>query len=1123
MSEVMPMGVASAPEDLSQSYLVEASAGTGKTTALVLRIVEVIAAGAATIDKIVAVTFTHQAAGNMKLRVRSELERRRARELNASARSRLAEAAQKLDKAFIGTIHSFCAQLLRQRPIEAGVDPRFRELSETEALQVFGRVFRSWIERELGSSSTALRRALARLAWRDESGQGEPLDSLRHAAWCLATWRDHNEPWSSRLFDRDRHLRELLDEAEKIVSLRAQCVNVYDPLFCRLQPLADFVDRVRRAAQVSALDMNAVESDILRLRFEMRWLKPGYGRFAEGVTREAVLGGWEALNAHIETFRLHANADLVASLRNELWQVVALYEEAKSRAGLLDFLDLLLFARRLIHDDPNARRELQERYSHIFVDEFQDTDPLQADILLLLAARDPSAQDWRRATSTPGKLYLVGDPKQSIFRFRRADSGVYQDICNHLDQIGLRRDYLTTSSRSTEAIQAFVNAAFENMPDYLPLTGGVPENPAQPSVIALPMPKPYGSRNLSKAAIEECSPHAVAAFIHWLLDNGQRKWKKRDRATGNWVPIEARDICILFRRFSNRGVDITQDYVRALEARGIKHVLIGSKSFHQREEIGTLRTALRAIEWPGDELCVFAVLKGTLFSIFDDTLLRFRNIYGRFSPFAALPDDLDPEFHPIRDAFDLIKELHRTRNSVPLADTLSRLIESTRAHAAFAFRAGGERVLANVYRLADLARSFEINGSATSFRAFVEFLETEYQSSGTSEAPVLEEQADGVQIRTVHRAKGLEFPVVILADLTANLIGGEGADRHIEGRLCAQKLLGWSPWELIDHADAEREGEREEGVRLAYVAATRARDLLVVSAIGAKQYEGDDSWLSPLYDALYPPEERWHSSGAGCGCPKFGDFTVLNTPADQKNAACIRPGVHSPKAGSHEVVWFDPKLLELEVPKREGVEDENVLSGTKEQGAEGLDRYNQWKNRRQDMVERGSIPEFKLRMAHKMRGTEEAQHIAITHVDLRDQTRRISNRKFGAAVHEILQNASGKEECVPLAGIYGRKHGLPAADIAAAATTAEKAFAYLEPALAQALEVHRELPLLMRLADGATVEGNVDLAFFDGDCWTVVDYKTGRGDDPQPFQLQIYGLALERATGAVTRGIFLEM
>src|SRR5580693_2408146 len=150
---------------LDQSWVVEASAGTGKTTALVGRIVEVLAAGAK-VESIVAVTFTHAAAGNMKLRVRHELEQRRVGETDPAVQARLAEAARSLDRAFIGTIHAFCAQLLRRRPVEAGVDPVFQELAQPEAMGVFARVFRRWIEQRLASPSPTLVRALARLAWR---------------------------------------------------------------------------------------------------------------------------------------------------------------------------------------------------------------------------------------------------------------------------------------------------------------------------------------------------------------------------------------------------------------------------------------------------------------------------------------------------------------------------------------------------------------------------------------------------------------------------------------------------------------------------------------------------------------------------------------------------------------------------------------------------------------------------------------------------------------------------------------------------------------------------------------------------------------------------------------------
>src|SRR5947207_15894578 len=160
---------------LDHSWVVEASAGTGKTTALVGRIVEVIAAGTP-VEAIVRVTFTHAAAGNMKLRVRHELEQRRAGELDPVVQSHLALAARSLDRAFIGTIHAFCAQLLRRRPVEAGVDPVFQELAQPDALRVFARVFRRWMEQRLAAPPEGLSRALARLTWREQRDSGEPIE-----------------------------------------------------------------------------------------------------------------------------------------------------------------------------------------------------------------------------------------------------------------------------------------------------------------------------------------------------------------------------------------------------------------------------------------------------------------------------------------------------------------------------------------------------------------------------------------------------------------------------------------------------------------------------------------------------------------------------------------------------------------------------------------------------------------------------------------------------------------------------------------------------------------------------------------------------------------------------------
>jgi len=1110
-----------------RSTVVEASAGTGKTTALVDRIVDAIATGTP-VEAIVAVTFTHAAAGNMKLRVREKLERRRASELDPAVRSLLSDAARSLDRAFIGTIHAFCAQLLRRRPVEARVDPVFQELAQPDALRVFGRVFRRWIERQLAQPSPALTRALARLAWREDRDSAEPCDSskpidaLREAAWALAEWRDFNQPWDKRDFDRDRHLDALLEKAATTLDLRNRCGRSYDLLHQGLQPLQEFLDRVRRAREAGRLDPNLVESEILRLPRDLRWLKQGYGKYGDGVTREAVLTSWLELKTAIEEFGRLADADLAAHLRDDLWEVVGLYQQEKRRAGQLDFMDLLLYTRDLLLHD-GARAALQQVYQRIFVDEFQDTEPLQAEILLLLAAGDPAQREWRQAVPAPGKLYVVGDPKQSIYRFRRADARLFRRICNDLTAAGVDSHKLASSTRSTVPIQAFVNAAFEQaIPDYLPLEGGVEAPASQPAIVALPMPEPYGTRNLSNARIEECSPNAVAAFVQWLCK--ESGWKVRDRSgDAAWVPIQPEHVCLLFRRFTNFGTDLTQEYVRSLEARGIPHLLVGSKSFHLREEVGTLRTALRAVEWPDDELSVFAVLRGSLYAVLDDTLLKFRNQHGRFHPMRELPEDLDPEFAPIRDAFDLLRELHRKRNYRPIADTIHELLEATRAHAGFAFRKGGERVLANVYRLTDLARSFEVSGAATSFRAFVDYLQSEYESSDTGEAPVFEQEGGGVKLMTVHKAKGLEFPVVILADLTAKLTGPQGGDRFCDPdrRLCAQRLLWCAPWELVDAAAAEQQADQEEAIRVAYVAATRSRDLLVVAVVGEEERQG--GWLSPLHDALYPPKERWRISGAAPGCPKFGDTTVLNRPADQPEEVSVKPGLNYPKAGSHEVVWFDPAVLNLRVPRTAGVENEQVLSGTPGQAAEGLRRYQEWKDRRTERIERGRVPRFRIATAGTFGTAAEAGQIAVETITLAAASGRPTGKKFGRVVHDILQHAGRVDEIDALAAIWARKHGASEAERDAAAVAARAAL--LDPALAvpPGAARYRELPVMVRVEDGTLVEGRIDCAWTDGTSWTVVDYKTDRREKRNLAQVQLYALALQRATGLPVRGIVLEV
>ena len=430
-------------------------------------------------------------------------------------------------------------------------------------------------------------------------------------------------------------------------------------------------------------DNDLLEADAISILRSTQFYRKGSGYLAKGVERQDLDDLWQKLAFSIKKFKLAAEAELVSLLRDELWELVELYQDTKARAGQVDFNDLLFGAQKLLQND-TARAYFQGRFSRMFVDEFQDTDPVQAEVLLLLAAGNPAVRNWRAAVPSDGKLLVVGDPKQSIYRFRRADVERYKLVKAALTSAGVKEDRLQICRRSTKPIIEFVNAAFEPLmcEDYLALSGGRDPIDGQPSIIALPVPFPYGPKNFSTVAIRKSAPDAVGSFVAWLVTkSGDLGWRVIDPETNEPVRIEARHICILFRYFTLARKDATREYVRALEARGIPHVLVGSKSFHGREEVVVLRTALRAIEWPDDTLSVYATLRGPLFSISDELLLLFREAVGFLPhPLRKLANDLDPKFKPVIEALECLVGLHADRNSEPVTVTLTRLLERVRAY-----------------------------------------------------------------------------------------------------------------------------------------------------------------------------------------------------------------------------------------------------------------------------------------------------------------------------------------------------------------------------------------------------------------------------------------------------------
>jgi ATP-dependent exoDNAse (exonuclease V) beta subunit len=1157
---------------LDDTVVVEAAAGTGKTTELVGRVVRILASGRATVENVVAVTFTEKAAGELKLRLRGALDEARSH-ASGDERERLNNALQNLEQAHVSTIHGFCAELLRERPVEARVDPLFRVLTEPQAHRVFDHAFAGWIQRQLGDPSEGVRRALRRSIWQgfgDSSREDTPIDRLRRAAWDLADWRDFAAAWTRRPFDRASAIDALVTELQAFAGLTDGPSYAKDTLFTDTRAARDLATEIAIQQEAGERpDHDGWEARLVDLSRDRSFARVRHGRgpgYKSGVTRQRVIAAYDALRAALDQFRLDADADLAALLQAELSGAIVEYEALKSRMGALDFLDLLLKARDLVRDSVTVRSGFQERFTHIFVDEFQDTDPLQAEILLLLAASDPDAADWRTVTPIRGRLFIVGDPKQSIYRFRRADVAIYREVCERLARAGARLVTLTTSFRSVPEIQSFVNAAFAPVMDgdpatlqaaYVPLTQHRTAIVGQPSLIALPVPEPYGVRNMSAVKIEASLPDAVGAFIEWLVNDSG--WQ-----IDGGRPIQAKDICILFRRFMSFGEDVTQPYVRALEARSVHHVLVGGKTFHDREEVETIHAALTAIEWPDDELAVFAALRGALFAIGDEELLEWRHRFAHLHPFRIPKADDLAHLQPIADALRVMQTLHRRRNYRPVAETVQELLAATRAHVGIVLRSAGEQALANVLHIAQLAREYEANGGL-SFRGFVDELTAAADMAQASEAPILEEGSDGVRIMTVHKAKGLEFPVVILADLTCKLSRSD-ASRWLDpdAKRCALKLGGWSPIDLILHGTEEVARDQAEAQRLAYVAATRARDLLVVPALGDGPYDG--GWLDALTPAIYPRDPRSPQPARGVPLFKSKDTVLARPNGDPASSATVAPGTHqfthqvtgspitthkSANSPGHQlpysVTWWDPRALNLGATPSFGLRRDDLIVKTADLFGvdDRLVAYERWRDRKEKVITRASAPGVRVQTATAW--AAEAARLGIDQaiaypgsgpsnddiavVEIPDASGRPRGARFGSLVHAVLATVPLDAPADLVERAARTEARLLNANDAETHASVEVVVAVLRHDLLvrarASASVRRETPVSWVQTDGTLVEGVLDLAFDEHGETIVVDFKTDHelaaGEARYRAQLRQYLGAVSRVTGRRASGVLFRV
>ncbi|MBI4880408.1 MAG: UvrD-helicase domain-containing protein [Planctomycetes bacterium] len=844
-----------AAAELGTSFLVEAGAGTGKTSLLVRRLVNLVADGVE-LSRLAAITFTEKAAAELKVRFRDELEQEAAAE-RAAGREERAErldlAVEELEGAAVTTIHGFCASLLRERPVEAGVDPGFEVADAPVQKVLFEEAFHEFLDLVAEEGGGALGEAFA---------AGMSLDQLRGLCRGVVDQRD--------LF-ADERFAPPAPEAPGLARLAAALQATLAHLETTVGQCQDpddlglrQIESLRRLAEsLEGLDEAAAEQELLAGL-------PGKvaGNQKNWSDKEVLKENKRRVEELAAQRDEHARARIAvraARVLAEARRLPAIYERAKERRRALDFQDLLIKTRDLLRRDLDARRDFQRRFASILLDEFQDTDPLQAEIAFFLA-EDPEsepAREWSAVRVGRGRLFLVGDPKQSIYRFRRADIEVYEQARAALERSGGEVLFISVNFRSSPAILRWVNERFAALirrpesgeryqPDYVPIEAPSGRAEGAPGVVLLAGGAPdggYGSIGEARAA----EAHAVAAFLKSMVAG-------EGAAAGFLLPLgdgEARratfgDCALLFRTMT-----ALSTYEDVLRAHGVPYRVAAGKHLYARAEVKAAVALFRAIDDPSDDIAQAAVLRGPLFGLSDEDLMNFRAAGGRFSDLEDGPAATPPA---VREARALLRGLSERRHQSGLAEFVVEALARTRALELFHLRPMGEQRAANLLKFVDLARTVERTEGRT-LRAFVAAIRDMERAGGEeAEAALLDGGGDAVQLLTMHKAKGLEFPVVVLADLGAELAERDTFlfDRGPPPRVAfaaggkKARLLETPGFEALAQWDALRAGA--ELCRLFYVAATRARALLVLPRFpvaGKKAEKGLAGLLDgdPVYSA----------------------------------------------------------------------------------------------------------------------------------------------------------------------------------------------------------------------------------------------------------------------------------
>ncbi len=1061
-----------------RNLVVEAGAGTGKTSLLVERLLVALGAGLVDAAGFAAITFTEKAAAEMRDRLAAGLEELRAfargaapRPEKASGRAfahltgeravapadlerRSLSALVNLDRAAVLTIHSFCSDLLRSHPVEAGVDPAFRVDEGPLYAALLEEAWEEFLRVELGPGA-ARGEIWKRLLSAADTG------AVREAALALARFdvpasllRGARTGEDARPALRAEALRRIAAIDSVVTRQKGMTRNALGKLGEYKKALALFSDRGPDALR------DAIRSDE-DLREALRKAPPKRNAALsvvapeelEGVARDArrLAGLLATIDDRLAEILLEAAAPFALDARRRLLA-----------GGAVSFDALLSLARDLLRDRPAVREEARRRYRMLLVDEFQDTDPLQYEIVLYLAGRvGEREKDAYAVPLEPGRLFIVGDPKQSIYRFRGADYAAFRRAVDRVvAEGGLELD-LVANFRSVPAILGPVNDLFRGSWRASPRQPGyVPIEPVRADAPPSPRVEVWTVESRNAVERRDLEGALVAERIRHLVET---------------EGYERRDVFVLLRAFT-----VVHQYARPLRDAGIPFVVDGGRLFLDRPEVRHLMAVLRALARPSDPVALLAYLRSPAGAVPDTELAAHAAAGGSWK----LREEVDAERLPaLARALAGLRALRDETADLPADAVVRRAMARTGSLVLGGFAHEGAQRVANLGKLAAAAAQLARDGRL-SLNDVLDEIENERASDVEGDSPLADERVNAVRVLTVHKAKGLESKVVFVVDLARRDAHGGRSLRPVEvadlpGR---GKALGLAVGGVFGSARAlrdleEEEHEAAERLRLLYVAATRARErLILLTGAGEKS-----AWAG----ALAP----W-------------GYSVADPPADGRTIAEGRVLHRVSTAG-----WKAP-----EEPR-----------GAVREPAEAVESFRAAVRRYEEAarppLRRPSGP------PESLDGAREASEDAGASGEARD---RDVGRAAGIATHEILERWS------PVAGPVPEPLVRSAAARAARETSAEPEAverelrevlaAFASSSLAQKLAsvevIGREVPVLLRHGDGTASSGILDLLYREADGTVVVaDFKTDRSLSPDEArerygpQLSVYAEAVGRSLG----------